>query len=105
MDVFAEHRLVATFPDCGPVPVCLRIGRPTPHPRGDYVCPVQAEGLRLWQGPSDIFGVSSWQALMLGLCFIRSMITAEVARGAVIYWEGGEHAISVEELFALHEVE
>ena len=105
MDVIAEYQLVAKLPDSDPVTVSLRIGRPTPHPQGDFVCSVQAEGLQIWQGPSDIFGVGSWHALMLGLHFMRSMLTAEVKRGAVLYWEDGEHPISVEELFALHKFE
>ena len=105
MDVIAEYQLVAKLPDSDPVTVSLRIGRPTPHPRGDFVCSVQAEGLGLRQEPIEIFGVSSWQALMLGLWFMRSTLAAEVARGAKFYWEDGEHAISVEELFALHKFE
>jgi hypothetical protein len=105
MDVIAERRLVALFPDGGPVPVCLRVGRPAPHPKGDSVCPVQAEGLRLWEGPGEVFGVDSWQALTLGLRFLQSMLAAETERGAVFHWEGGERAVSVEELFALGEIE
>jgi hypothetical protein len=105
MDVIAEHRLVALFPDGGPVPVCLRVGRPTPHPNGDYVCLVQAEGLRVWEGPSAIVGVGSWHALLLGLRFLRSMLAAEVKGGAVFHWEGGQHEVSVEELFVLHAIE
>jgi hypothetical protein len=105
MDVIAERRLVALFPDTGPVPISLRVGRPVPHPQGDWVCPVQAEGLRLWQGPSEIFGAGSWHALMLGLRFLRSMLVAEADRGAVFHWEGAEEAISVETLFVLGEIE
>ena len=105
MDVVAEHRLVVTFPDGGPVPVVMRVGRPFAQPNGDYACPVQAEGLRLWEGPNDIFGVSSWHALMLGLMFLRRMLAAELERGAVLHWEGGDHSISVEQLFVLDPIE
>ena len=105
MDVIAEHRVVATFPDSVLSAVVLRVGRPYAHPKGDHACPVQAEGLRLWQGPSDIFGVGTWHAMMLGLRFLRSMLAAEVERGAVFHWEGGEHAVSVEELFVLGLIE
>src|SRR5438876_681954 len=56
MDVIAEHRLEAHYPDGVVVSVCLRVGRPKPHSNGDYVCPVQAEGLRLWQGPKEFWG-------------------------------------------------
>jgi hypothetical protein len=105
MDVVAERRLLALFPDGASVPVCLRVGRPRPHPLGDWVCPVQAEGLRIWEGPSEFFGVGSWQALMIGLRFLREMLAAEMDKGAVFHWEDGEHAISLEELFSLHKIE
>jgi hypothetical protein len=105
MDVIAEHRLVATFPDGGSGPVVLRVGRPYAHPKGDHACPVQAEGLRLWQGRNEIYGVGTWHALMLGLRFLRSMLAAEAGRGAVFHWEDGEHAVSVEELFVLGPIE
>lgn len=101
MDVIAEHRLVATFPDGELAAVILRVGCPYVHPNGDHACPIQAEGLRLWQGPSDIIGVGTWHALMLGLRFLRSILAAEVERGAVFHWESGEHPVTVEELFVL----
>ena len=88
MDVIAERRLIATFPDGGPIPVVLRVGRPYPHPKGDYACPVQAEGLRLCEGPNDIFGVGSWHALMLGLRFLRSMLASEAKRGGGVPFGG-----------------
>ncbi|HKB02457.1 MAG TPA: hypothetical protein VKD90_09565 [Gemmataceae bacterium] len=105
MDVIAELRLVAMFPNTGPTPVVLRVGRPYAHPDGDHACPVQADGLRLWRGPTDICGVGTWHALMLGLRFLRQMLAAEADRGAVFHWEGGEHPVRVEELFALHAIE
>jgi hypothetical protein len=90
VDIIAEHRLVATFPDSGPTSVVVRLGRPYAHPNGDHACPVQTEGLRLLEGPSEIFGVGTWHALMLGLKFLRSMLATEAERGAVFHWEGGE---------------
>jgi hypothetical protein len=42
---------------------------------------------------------------MLSLRFLRSMLAAEAERGAMFHWEGGEHAVSVEELFVLGPVE
>ncbi len=104
MDVIAEHRLVATYPDGGPATVCLRVGRPEPHPHG-YACKVQAEGRSGWQGPTKIYGVDSWQALLLGLRFLRLMLDAEVDDGVISYRQGGEHALNIEELFALHKLE
>ena len=101
MDVIAEHRMVATFPDSGPLAVCLRVGRPEPHPNG-YACEVQAEGLPGWQGPKKIFGVGSWQALLLGLRYLKIMLDYEVSRGAVFHWEDGEHVLRVEEIFGFY---
>jgi hypothetical protein len=105
MDVIAEQRLLVVFPDGETKPVILRIGRPFPHPKMDHVCPVQAEGLRLWQGPTEFVGVGTWHALMLAIRFLREMLTAEVERGAVFHSEGGEYAISIDELFVLHPIE
>lgn len=102
MDVIAEDRLVATFPDGGTSAVVLRVGRPYPHPKGDHACPVHVEGLRRDGGSTEIFGVGSWHALMLGLRYLRMILTAEAERGTVFHWEDGEHAVSVEELFVLH---
>src|SRR5690349_23988522 len=105
MDVIAEHEVLALFPDGEAAKVVLRIGRPVPHPESDWVCPVQAEGLRLWQGPTEIMGVGFWHALMCGQMFLREMLAAEAKQGAVFHWEGGEHPISIEELFVLHAIE
>ena len=70
----------------------------------DWVCEVEAEGLSLWQGPSKIYGVDSWHALMLALRTLREILSHEVRQGAVFHWEGGKHAISIDELFVLHEI-
>jgi hypothetical protein len=104
MDVVAEHRLLALYPDGAAMPVCLRVGRPRPYPLGDWVCPIQAEGLRIWEGPREFCGVDSWQALMLALRLLREMLAAEIEAGAVFHWEDGEHPISVEVLFSVHKI-
>ena len=105
MDIIAEQRLVATFPDSEAVTVCLRVGRPRPHTQLDWVCPVEGEGLRLWQGPSELFGVGSWHALMIGIRFLREMIAAEVRQGALFHWEGSKTIFTLEEMFVLGEME
>lgn len=104
MEVIAERELLALFPNGEAAKVILRIGRPVTHRDGDWACPVQAEGLRLWQGPTEIRGVGSWHALMCGQRFLRNILTAEVEQGAVFHWEDGEHPIDIEELFVLHEI-
>jgi hypothetical protein len=103
MDVIAEHRLVVLYPDGELVPVYLRIGRPGPHPKGDFVCPVQAEGLRLWKGPAELAGVDTLHALMIALRFLHDMLSSEVERGAVLHWEGGNQSLQLSDLFGMHE--
>ncbi len=103
MDVVAEHRLVVLYPDGELVPVYLRVGRPRPHPKGDHVCLVQAEGLRLWEGPTEFGGVDSFHALMIGLRFLYNMLSTEVERGAILHWEGAEEAHELSDLFVLHQ--
>src|SRR5262249_51342969 len=100
MNVIAERRLVAVYPGVASVPVCLRIGRPQPRPDGEWACPVQGEGLRLWEGPIDLLGVDGWQALMIGLRFLREMLTREAEQGTVFHWENGEGPVSLDEVFA-----
>jgi uncharacterized protein DUF6968 len=99
MDVIAERRLIAIFPNAGPISVHLRIGRPAAHKEEGWVCPVQAQGLRLWQGPAKISGEDSWQALNLALLFLRRMLIAEAERGAEFHYEDGETPIRAQELF------
>lgn len=101
MEAIAEHRIDFLYPDGQSVSVQVRIGRPYPHPKGDWACVVQAEGLRIWEGPSELFGVGSLHALMIGAGFLRSMLLAEVERGAVPHGEGGEVALGIDELFVL----
>ena len=105
MEVIAERKLFALFPNGKTANVYLCVGRPAAHPNGDWVCPVHAEGLRLWQGPTNLFGVGSWHALMIGLRFLHKILSAEVQQGAVFHYEGGKQPIEVDELFMLHYIE
>jgi hypothetical protein len=105
MDLIAELRLTATFADGLSAPVVVCVGRPYAHPKGDHACPVEGKGLRLWTGPTDIFGVGEWHALMVGLRFLRSMLAVEAERGAVFRREDDDQSVSVEELFVLHLIE
>jgi len=99
MDVVAERKLFVTFADGQSSEVHLRIGLPRPHPEIDWVCPVSAKGLRLWQGPTNVMGIDSWQALSLAMRLMRTMLSAEVEEGATFHWEDGEHAIGIDDLF------
>ena|SRR5579871_4772773 len=105
MDVIAERRLEALYPDIGLTSIHLRIGRPVPRDERDWSCPVQVEGLRLWHGFGEFAGVDSWQALLLALGFVQAILSAEAERGVVFHWESSEDAISIEELFSLGKIE
>lgn len=104
MDVIAELRLLVLYPDGAAVPVNMRVGRPVARTEGDWVCPVEAEGLRMWQGPDEIYGIGAWHALMMGQRFLREILTSEVRQGAVLHGEDGQESVSVEELFVQHEI-
>ncbi len=105
MDVIAERRLEAVSPDIGQATIHLRIGRPVPDAEGDWVCWVQADGLCLLHGPTKIVGVDSWQALILALRFLQEMLLAEAERGVMFYWEDGECAITIADLFSARKIE
>ena len=103
MDMVAEQWLDVLYPEGEMVQVHVRIGRPQPHPagKGDWGCVVQAEGLRIWEGPSELFGEGSLHALMIAASFLHSMLSAEVERGAVPHWQGGAEALDIDGLFVL----
>jgi hypothetical protein len=90
MDMIAEQELVATFSDGSSTTVCLRLGRPRPLPRADWVCPVQLAGLPDWEASKDVFGVTSWQAMVLGLTLLHSCLGIERNRGTTFSWLGME---------------
>jgi Domain of unknown function (DUF6968) len=104
MDVVADHNLFAVFANGQLAPVRLRIGRPMPHPKGDWACPVDVDGLQIVEGSTEIFGVGLGHALMLGLRFLREILSSEVQRGTVFHDEEGKHAINIERLFVLYEI-
>jgi hypothetical protein len=99
MDVVAEHTVDVRYPDGNLVRVHLRVGRPFPQPQGDFACPVSADGLRGWERTTEIFGVGSLHALMLGLRFLYYGLAVELERGAILHWEGGEQVLALDELF------
>lgn len=103
MGAIVEQRIDVLYPDGKMAPVTIRIGAPRPDPRGDYACSVAAEGLRIWEGPVDLFGAGPLHALTIALRFLRRMLAAEAGRGAVFRWEGGEEPLDLDGLFSMHE--
>ena len=74
-------------PDGAVVPLVVRIGRPTPDPRGDeWACPSEIDGLD--DRYADMVGVSSIQAMALALRLVRTMLADTIQRGAALYLPG-----------------
>ena len=73
------------------------VGMPYKHESGDWACPVALEGLhgRL----HDIYGVDSWQSLVLAMNLVGNLLTYFVEDGGKLYREKGDGEISVAELF------
>lgn len=105
MDVIAEREFRAKFADGGTSVVTIRVSRPFPHLDAAYGCTVQVEGLQTWQRSTDTYGVDSWQAPMLGLNYLRFILSREVKFGTVFHWADDPEPVKVEELFKVHDVE
>jgi hypothetical protein len=69
--------------------VRLRISRPEVHPEGDWLCRVQAEGLRGGDRSLDVAGVSSFQALALGIRCLRSIVVEALKAGVRLRFADG----------------
>jgi hypothetical protein len=105
MDLVAEQRIDFLYPDGQLVPVHVRLGRPYPHPKGDWACLVQTEGLPERTDPTELFGVGPMHALMIGARFLHLRLTAEVARGAVPHDECDRDVMSIDSLFVFPNTE
>lgn len=73
--------------DSAAVPIVVRIGRPTPDPRGDaWACPCEIEGL---DAPYPaIVGDSGIQAMALALRLVRSRLADTLRAGATLCLPG-----------------
>jgi hypothetical protein len=97
--VVAEHRIAVLYPDGQLKPVRIWVGQPHPHPQGDFVCPIGADGLRIWEGSTELFGVGSFHALLVGLGFLYRVLSQEVESGAILRWPDSEQVLDLRELF------
>ena len=100
-DVIAEKRLSILYPDGTPVPVILRLGVPRAIRPDEAACAVQAEGLRIWQGPKLLYGADTFQALLIAIRFLQKLLALEVERGAILREPEGTEPLGVPELFVL----
>jgi hypothetical protein len=76
--------------------VRITIGPPQPEGK-DWSCPIRLKGL-VDNKERRIFGVDSWQAIILALRFAEAILQNEVRRGGKLFYLGGE--TSVAKLFA-----
>jgi hypothetical protein len=73
----------------------VRVGVPQPDGQ-DWYCPVYIKGLD--NKVTRVFGVDSWQALVLALRMVEAMLRREVREGGQLYYLGSK--TSVGKLFA-----
>jgi hypothetical protein len=98
MNWVAERDIALVYPDGRLRTVRLQIGRPYPHPDGDWACSVATEGLhdRLLQ----VCGIDAWQALMLAIRALEAILAAEVKSGAILHDSTGEESVSLPSVFS-----
>lgn len=95
----AQREVEIVFADGRREVIRLRIGHPYQSHEIDWCCRVSAIGIYVPPGP--IFGVDSWQALLLAQRYLESLVQREVDDGATLHWPpGDDRAMSVAELFS-----
>jgi len=73
------------------------LGLPYETESGDWACPVALEGLH--GGLPDMYGVDSWQSLVIAIKTIHTTLSYFVEDGGKLYWDKGGEELSVAELF------
>jgi len=73
------------------------VGVPYETDSGEWACPVTLEGLLGLN--HDIYGVDSWQSLVLAQRIVHNILSYFVADGGKLFWEKGGEEISVAELY------
>src|SRR5437868_1670166 len=92
----AELQLELATADGNRRPLHVIIKVPQPAPKQDWYCSVRLKGLT--SGSHRIWGVDSWQALILAVRFVEANLRNLVRRGCSLYWMG--HKVSVARIFA-----
>jgi hypothetical protein len=69
-----------------PFDVVLALGVPVEDSNGSWRCTVSASGL--FEKLGDVHGVDSFQAGVLALQLLRTLVSAEVDAGASLFWDG-----------------
>jgi len=73
------------------------VGVPYETDSGEWACPLTLEG---YLGLNhNIYGVDSWQSLVLAQRIVHNILSYFVADGGKLFWEKGGEEISVAELY------
>lgn len=94
----AEREAVVVIPNAGTRAVRLRISRTVKDERVDYRCAVLAGGLDdqlHW-----IYGVDSWQSVLLAISFLRSRVDHWAGEGTTFHWPGSEGVMTPDSVFS-----
>ncbi len=91
----AEREIELVLADGKLVTVVLALGCPAQQPGGEWACEVSARGLYERLAPQR--GIDALQALVLAITLLRTLIAAEIERGATAKWVGDQATLS--ELF------
>src|SRR5215203_6152323 len=94
----AETTLYAVDKESRAFEIRAMVGAPYKDESGDWACPVSLDGLH--GQLQDIYGVDSWQSLVLAMNLVGNLLTYFVEDGGKLYREKGGDEISVADLFA-----
>lgn len=72
----ATRRLLVIGEPSKMVTVSMAQPRPDPDPSGDWICSIRIEGLHPTPTQDEVHGVDAFQAMLLALDRIRSLIEA-----------------------------
>ena len=102
-ETVAQTQIVGVFPEGDLRSLKVRIGKPRQLSESDWVCPLAVEGLL--EGPTELHGVDSWHALMVGVRFLREILQTAKERGAIYHWPDGSEVVELSQLFILGPIE
>jgi hypothetical protein len=97
VELVAERALTCVKSNGNRIPVNLRIGKPVAASGGDWMCSVEASGLL--DRPREIYGIDSFQALMLGQGLLKHLVRGEIESGSTFLAFRPEEPITYEEIF------
>lgn len=98
-NIVASRKLKAVDSAGKTFDLTIVIGLPFEVGQDEWACPVSLEGLYKQRGP--IFGVDSFQALMLAIKFVKDLLEDFYEKGGKIYWSDDSKPILLNELLHL----